>query len=140
MPELPEVETVVRGLQDPLTSQRIEEVQVDDERLLRNASPEEFKSEVIHQPISKVERLGKYIVFHLTENLLFAIHLRMTGRLLLCGNEDANTDYRRLQLGLTRHQLVMDDMRRFGTLDLLHSVNEDPLGGIGLEPLGESYT
>lgn len=83
MPELPEVETVVRYLRPLLTGKIVRQFQVLNgwSKVVQGSSPETFARHVVGQKIIHVQRRGKFIVWNLTAGNVF-IHLRMTGRLL----------------------------------------------------------
>ncbi len=73
------------------------------------------------------------------EEKLVVIHLRMTGKLLVLP-ADKTTEYQRISfLFQEGEKLVMDNMRRFGTLDLLEFEAEEPLASLGLEPFRDEY-
>ena len=123
MPELPEVETVVRDLRPQLSGRRIESVQLARDplvlgRLIRYPRPRQFAARLRGRTIRTVERRGKYIVMPLDQNgQRFVIHLGMTGHLRVWEPEEAvvkHTHFRaRLDSGL---ELRYDDPRQFGRL------------------------
>jgi formamidopyrimidine-DNA glycosylase len=123
MPELPEVETVVRDLRSQLTGRRIETVKLTSDplvlsRLIRYPTPRSFAARLRGQTIRTVERRGKYIVMPLGENgRRFVVHLGMTGHLRGWEPEEAtvkHTHFRALlDSGL---ELRYDDPRQFGRL------------------------
>lgn len=82
MPELPEVQTIVSDLQKTLPGLRIAVVQTDWEKMFKNISFEYFKKEVVGEKILKVERKGKNILIHLSQNKTILVHQKMTGHLL----------------------------------------------------------
>ena len=83
MPELPEVETVRRQLEPELVGRRIEKVSVLDERLTRPEPPRAVERAVAGRAVEAVGRRGKYLLIELDGKRTLAIHLRMTGNLLL---------------------------------------------------------
>jgi formamidopyrimidine-DNA glycosylase len=123
MPELPEVETVVRDLRPQLTGRRIESVQLARDplvlgRVIRYPRPRQLAARLRGRTIRAVERRGKYIVMPLDQNgQRFVIHLGMTGHLRVWEPEEAvvkHTHFRaRLDSGL---ELRYDDPRQFGRL------------------------
>ncbi|MCB9397151.1 MAG: DNA-formamidopyrimidine glycosylase [Acidobacteria bacterium] len=113
MPELPEVETVVRGLRPDLIGQTIR-------------STEFFWAKTYHQPSAplegllgrtfhKLDRRGKYIVAHLDVGYLW-IHLRMTGRLYFSQHLQGEDRWTRAALGLDSRYLIFSDARKFGRI------------------------
>lgn len=80
MPELPEVEVVVRGLRPHITGKKFKKIEIRKEKLT-NFSVAEFAALLSDQEISKVERIGKMIVIYLEDKVL-VFHLKMTGQLV----------------------------------------------------------
>lgn len=99
MPELPEVETVVRGLQQVLPGKRILAV-------------ENAPAEAVQQRIQAVSRYGKFIVLHTSAGLLF-VHLGMTGQLTV---SEESGKFTRARLWLEDLVLRYDDIRKFGKI------------------------
>lgn len=115
MPELPEVETVCRGLRAQILGRRIEGVEVRNAAVIhQNLAPEEFAARLIGRSICGVERRGKYILIVLDQGWLVC-HLRMTGKLLVRAQEAAPELHTHvvfaLDGGLALHY---NDVRRFG--------------------------
>ena len=125
MPELPEVETVVRDLRPQLSGRRIVDVELGRDpaalaRVIRHPGPRAFRQRLRGQTIASVERRGKYIVMPLGhDGQRFIVHLGMTGHLRAWEPEEApvkHTHFRaRLDSGL---ELRYDDSRQFGRLSL----------------------
>ena len=90
MPELPEVETVVRSLA-PLVGRRIVSADFRCRRILRGADPRALAARIQGRGIAGVRRYGKFIVVSLAGGGFLVIHLGMTGRLLLGGPEGKHT-------------------------------------------------
>jgi formamidopyrimidine-DNA glycosylase len=130
MPELPEVEIVVRDLRPQLSGRRVESVHLSRDplilaRLIRYPAPSQFGRRLRGRTIRAVERRGKYIVMPLENNgQRLIVHLGMTGHLRLWEPEEAavkHTHFRALlDSGL---ELRYDDPRQFGRL-LLGSQDE----------------
>ena len=139
MPELPEVETVVRSLQSRINGYTIDRIKIRDEKLLRDLKPDHLKRRAEGKRITDIRRRGKYILLEVGGEKLVVIHLRMTGKLLVLPS-DETTEYQRISFQFQEgEKLVLDNMRRFGTLDLLESEAEEPLASLGLEPFREEY-
>src|SRR3954465_2006658 len=83
MPELPEVETVRRQLEPELVGRRITSAEVLDERLTRPEPPDAVAGAVSNREVTAVARRGKYLLVGLEGGRTLALHLRMTGNLLL---------------------------------------------------------
>ena len=75
MPELPEVETVVRGLRGPLIGRRVEGLWHDWPRTIHSPNPAEFAARIAGQTFRAVERRAKYILCY-TEDELLVVHLK----------------------------------------------------------------
>lgn len=112
MPELPEVETVVRSLAPRLTGRRIERAQFFSHFVVRQDFGE-LVAQVRGQLIQSVRRHGKFIVLDLSHGAL-SIHLGMTGKLLL---EAQAGPYTRALFELDQGLLVYDDIRHFGRIE-----------------------
>jgi formamidopyrimidine-DNA glycosylase len=141
MPELPEVETVVRGLREPLVGRRIENVWYERQNVIQMPSAEQFSARIKGQTVKAITRRAKYILCQLDHDIL-AIHLKMTGRLFVAAPENQPPEDRwvRLRLGLDNgEELCFSDARRFGRVYLAGSVEEiTPL--LGPEPLEDTFT
>lgn len=119
MPELPEVESVVRGLKH-LEGQRLRELLVVDARVWFES--ELAAAEIAGQRLREVSRRGKYLVLRF-EGASLLQHLRMTGKMLEAGSPalpDLAGGPKRFQLRCTfrfeRNSVVFFDTRRFGTV------------------------
>jgi formamidopyrimidine-DNA glycosylase len=84
MPELPEVETVKRGLQKLIVGKKILAVNFDWPKSFPNSNYD-VENFMIGASISRVERRGKAILIRLSTNYTLAIHLKMTGQLVFVG-------------------------------------------------------
>jgi formamidopyrimidine-DNA glycosylase len=139
MPELPEVETIVRRLDPSLAGSQILKVDLRWERSLAEPGSVEFAKRLYHQTIQRVSRRGKFIRLHLTVGQLL-IHLRMSGDLDIKVGEYSPEKHDRLVLGLSGDRsLVFKDTRKFGRVWL----TTDPdkvLGALGPEPLVDAFT
>lgn len=82
MPELPEVETVRRGVEDAVIGRRISEVNVLGRRTVRRQSPAELRSRLLGRRLVSAGRRGKFLLLSLDDGAVLVVHLRMTGQLL----------------------------------------------------------
>lgn len=120
MPELPEVEHVVRGLRGAVLGQRILAVDVNLPRLLSGVSSRTFKRKLRGARIDGVSRRGKYILIELDSLDVLLVHLRMTGKFLCIGSEQPLPPYPHVVFYLDDdRRLVFADMRQFGRMRLL---------------------
>lgn len=142
MPELPEVETIVRDLAPRLADRQIVGVQVWDPLLVRFPQGEDFNRRITGRIIRSLTRRGKYIVGHLSGGLTLLVHLRMTGRLLI--DLPPGEKYQRAVMDLADGtRLWYCDLRRFGDMWAFWPGEEDELGGysqLGLEPLSSELS
>ena len=120
MPELPEVETVVRNLTTTLTGVQIEGIRCLFPGVLGQA-PQEFCRTLEGRTFTGFGRHGKYIFFLLSGDTAVALHLRMTGQLLLAPVAHPPDKHTHLELTLARQErkLVYRDVRKFGRFTLL---------------------
>lgn len=120
MPELPEVEHVVRGLRRAVLGRRILAVDLNLLRLLSAPSPATFKRKLRGARIDAISRRGKYILFKLDSHDVLLVHLRMTGKFLCIGKDDPLPVYTHVVFYLDDdRRLVFSDMRQFGRLRLI---------------------
>jgi formamidopyrimidine-DNA glycosylase len=130
MPELPEVETVVRSLA-PLVGRRIVSAEFRSLRVLRGGDPDGMAAALAGRRIAGIERYGKFIVIPLEGGGYLLIHLGMTGRLLLGGPIGKHTH---VILTLEDGVLMFDDSRQFGCFQLSHEFPAR-VARLGPEPL-----
>lgn len=142
MPELPEVETVVRELQRRLPGRRFTRAQVFWERTIANMSPAAFVERIVGRSIEGSDRRAKYVVVRLGEGLRLVVHLRMSGRLLVEPAGEPLNPYTRVALDLDDGmRLVFNDTRKFGRIWLVDQAELDHLFvRLGPEPLVEEFT
>lgn len=112
VPELPEVETVVRSLRPIITGQRIIAAEFLQLRVLRG-SPDETSAALAGRRITGVERYGKFIAIRLDRGYLM-VHLGMTGRVLVDAEQ---TKWTHAIFTLERNTVLYDDPRQFGRLE-----------------------
>ena len=138
VPELPEVETIVRQLRPEVVGRRITAAEVSWPRSVARPSARVFCRGLTGRRIEALWRRAKYFVFDLDDGRHLVGHLRMSGRLFV--GEDPSPPYTRASFALDdgRH-LAFTDVRKFGRLALVDSV-EAYLPQIGPEPLGEEMT
>ena len=146
MPELPEVETVRRGLENHLTGRLIERVEL--RRLdLRFPFPEGFAALLRGRLIESVERRAKYLLIRLEGNVTWMCHLGMTGRWTLLGAnsseaDDGSHDWVVVHLD-DGGRAVFSDHRRFGFMDHFETSEQNRnrfLSKLGPEPTPDHLT
>src|SRR6266478_2389299 len=141
MPELPEVEILVRHLGSRLPQKTIRSIEVRRSRVLCGTSEEEFKRALLGAKFTGLSRRGKYLLFALRpaltrKPLTMLGHLGMTGRMYLCPKEAQLPRHAAIVMELGSERFVFEDTRYFGKLTLeLSATNE-----LGPEPLGSEFT
>jgi len=150
LPELPEVETIRRILDERFRGARLVDLKVRCHRLLRRPeTPEAFASALVGRTLSGVGRRGKYLLFRWVneargDELVLVSHLRMEGRYREASPRDPWKKHTYLAFFFSDGRvLAYDDVRKFGTFDLLE---EDelfffpPLQKLGPEPFDPEFT
>ena len=162
MPELPEVETIARDLEESLVGKRFVSVAIYWPGVIACPSVEAFQRGIVGRAVTGVSRRGKYLIIHLTspsqpaageEESTLLVHLRMTGK--LCGKKTRSprTKHTHLILELQAEErtshgehgtdnhvwLHYIDPRKFGRFYLV-SDSSEVVGGLGPEPLSPDFT
>ncbi len=149
MPELPEVETVRRGLIDKLCGRVVRSVQVLRPASIAHPSPDEFAKALQGRRFEDIERRGKYLLFTLDKGAKLGAHLRMSGRLLVLKpaqeNKNVRTEHVRVRIELDDGCVFLfEDMRVFGRLWFIPAqvpVEQivSGLADLGVEPLSADF-
>ena len=142
MPELPEVETVVRGLRPVLegaTLVRAEARRAD----LRIPIPPDFSARLVGKTVRAVRRRAKYILAELADGGLLIVHLGMSGRLCIDRGDPDLLPHDHIVLKTDRGDTIrLNDPRRFGLVafDHVDTIDRHRLfAGAGPEPLGNEF-
>jgi formamidopyrimidine-DNA glycosylase len=141
MPELPEVETVARGLREVLPGRRVLSVRLGKTDFIDD--PAALEQDLPGGTFARIRRLGKYLLLDLeprktpAEESSLLIHLGMTGQISVCPPETPIELHTHVFLALDDgRELRYNDVRRFGRMALLaNGAHERVLGGLGVEPL-----
>lgn len=138
MPELPEVETIRRGLEKRILAKKINRVEINTDRMVKKPSPKRFKEEVEGKNFTQVIRRGKYLILVLSSGKKIVIHLRMTGQLIY-GRRDTKN---RVSFLLSNGKyLNLNDKRHLGEIRLVENWEKVPgIAKMGMEPLEDSFT
>ncbi|MEI6780747.1 MAG: bifunctional DNA-formamidopyrimidine glycosylase/DNA-(apurinic or apyrimidinic site) lyase, partial [Verrucomicrobiota bacterium] len=141
MPELPEVEVLVRHLRPLLENRTVRAVRVNRAKVVAPASTHQFAQVLRGARFCGLTRRGKYLVFRFRkpgtqEPLTLVGHLGMTGRMYLLPANAQLPKHAAVVLDLGRENFVFEDTRYFGRLTLEASA----LGRLGPEPLGAEFT
>ena len=138
MPELPEVETIVRDLNKSLRGKIISEGIVHDPFVLRQ-KPNDFIKRLKAQAVTTVTRRGKAVIVHLASGEFLVIQLMMTGQLVFNGPPDKHT---RVKFVFSDGScLLYNDQRRFGQLRVVSHLSEvKHFNILGPEPFSKEFT
>ncbi len=141
MPELPEVETVVRDLRPVLVGQSFSELSTTVPAVvLPSVSAYE---DLRGLKVLSVERRGKYIHIFFERDLVMTIHLRMTGRIILQNFDDEPLKYERTRIDFSESSLRFCDLRKFGRVWVSRVSDYEEMTGVsrlGVEPLSEDFS
>jgi len=143
MPELPEVEHVVRALRPVVVGRRIVAAELNLKRIAPGVSRKRFNLELKNAVVHAVGRRGKYILFELESGALLTTHLRMTGKFVAISSDDKLPAYAHVVFYLDNDKrLVFCDMRQFGRMQIVKNGQRLPteLGALAPEPLSEEFT
>ncbi|SLN44969.1 Formamidopyrimidine-DNA glycosylase [Roseovarius litorisediminis] len=151
MPELPEVETVRRGLAPVMEGAIIARADINRPDL-RWPFPKNMAARLTGQKVLGLRRRSKYILADLSSGQTLLIHLGMSGRMLISGDplgqfvHDHPAPERHDHVVLHMEngaRITFNDPRRFGAMDLMETANADAhplLAKLGPEPLGNSFS
>jgi formamidopyrimidine-DNA glycosylase len=144
MPELPEVEHVVRALRRAIGGRRIVAAELRQRKLAPGNSALSFARQLRGARIDDISRRGKYILIELSSGKVLMVHLRMTGKFLFLPVDAELPPYAHVVFYLDDdRQLVFCDMRQFGRMRIvpaarLHASRE--LSTLAPEPMSEAFS
>ena len=147
MPELPEVESVRRGLNELVVGETVEKVEVRWPRIIGSPSHNQFSRQLIGQTIEKVDRRGKFLLFYFTEDVMIS-HLRMEGKYALVEpEENGQLPIRGKHTHVIFYlesgkKLLYNDVRKFGRMHLVPKGEEfkhTSLMKLGPEPIAKDF-
>ncbi len=161
MPELPEVETIVRGLRKKILNLKIKDVWSNVENIIQKPEKlKDFKREVKGEIIKDIKRRGKNILIYLSNNKVILVHQKMSGHLLYGEWKKENDDWvavnskklaqdrwnKYLHLIIffeNEKQLALSDLRKFAKVEVWKEDNlkkDKNFKKLGPEPLKEDFT
>ena len=143
MPELPEVEHVVRALSPLVTGRRILAAELNLKRIAPGISRPAFDRRLRNLVITGVGRRGKYILFKLESGQVLTTHLRMTGKFVSLTTDQNLPPYAHVVFYLDdERRLVFCDMRQFGRMQIFKDPLRPPkeLQALAPEPLSDEFT
>lgn len=137
MPELPEVETIKNTLNELILNKKIKSVDVLRKQTI-DGDNSEFSDSLKNQKIIGFERVGKFIIFKLSNELVLISHLRMEGRYFLKEEKEKITKHDLVVFHFSDNtKLIYNDTRRFGRIKLSNTkkyLKEEPLSNVGPDP------
>jgi formamidopyrimidine-DNA glycosylase len=140
VPELPEVETVRRGLAASVTGRRIAAVEVHDRRL-RKPVPRDFAARLTGRRIDRVRRRAKYLLLDLDDGAVWLVHLGMTGTMVVVPRVEARRTHTHVVVELDDGRTIrFHDPRRFGLMRVGTAERLAELTVLGPEPLDPAFS
>lgn len=140
MPELPEVETVRRGLADAVTGRRVTAVQVHEHRLRRPLA-RDFAARLTGRRIEDVRRRAKYLLLDLDDGASWLVHLGMTGTMVVLPADEPRRIHTHVVATLDDGRtLRFHDPRRFGLMRVGPAAELAELAALGPEPLAPDFS
>lgn len=143
MPELPEVETVRRGLTKLVEGSTIKSVDVLYPKMV-NLPPKDFENALKGKKIDRIDRRGKYLLIRLSDHLTIVSHLRMEGKYDVEPDGAPLDKHTHVVFHLTNgRELRYNDTRKFGRMNLVDTGTEMSVAGlktIGPEPTEQALT
>lgn len=143
MPELPEVEHVVRALRPAIVGRRILAAELNLKRTAPDISRPAFNRTLRNAVITAVGRRGKYILMEFESGQLLTTHLRMTGKFVSLSPDDSLPPYAHVVFYLDNdRRLVFCDMRQFGRMRIISNPAKLPkeLLALAPEPLAPEFS
>ncbi|SHO51445.1 bifunctional DNA-formamidopyrimidine glycosylase/DNA-(apurinic or apyrimidinic site) lyase [Desulfopila aestuarii] len=146
MPELPEVETICRGIRPHIIDRAIEKISYSGKKLRIAVPIDEIRDTLIGRRITGVRRRAKFILVEMEDKSLLAIHLGMTGNLGIFSPERKIAKHCHLQFLLSDGmELRYADARRFGSIQALSSeeareIENSLFRTTGPEPFSDEFT
>ncbi len=140
MPELPEVEVLVRRLAPLLPGRKIQKADVRRARIVLPSTPEEFSRKLRGATFVQLSRRGKYLLFEMRgsggKTFPLVGHLGMTGRMYLAAAKKALPKHAAAVFHLGAENFVFEDTRYFGRMTL----DTSGIKALGPEPLSDEFT
>ncbi|QAS70113.1 bifunctional DNA-formamidopyrimidine glycosylase/DNA-(apurinic or apyrimidinic site) lyase [Oenococcus sicerae] len=144
MPELPEVETVRRGLKKYFANEKIQQVKLLYPKLLVT-DEKQFLKRVTGSIVTRIDRRGKFLLIRLDNQSTIVSHLRMEGRYSVEESDQAPHKHTEAIFQLVNgNQVFYDDTRKFGRMQLVKTGDEakavKSIGSMGPEPTEQTLT
>ncbi len=144
MPELPEVEHVVRALRRAVLGRQIVATEIRLPKLISPTSPSVFNNKLKGSRISGIGRRGKFILIDLDSGKVLVVHLRMTGKFLVLTPDDPLPPHAHAVFYLDdERRLVFRDQRQFGVMKLVANsrlLNTKGITELAPEPFSDEFS
>ncbi|MCB9747175.1 MAG: bifunctional DNA-formamidopyrimidine glycosylase/DNA-(apurinic or apyrimidinic site) lyase [Candidatus Omnitrophica bacterium] len=144
MPELPEVETIKRDLEQKIVGLRIDGIKVFDKRVIQNKNINVYKKYLVGANIERIIRRGKALIITFDNHWHLFVQVKMTGHLVYgkCLRQHNETTETKVVFKLSNGKFLnYNDHRTFGWLYLVDNLNKiSYLNNIGPEPLGDVFS
>jgi formamidopyrimidine-DNA glycosylase len=144
MPELPEVETIRRGLERVLVGQTVCQIKIRETRLRRPVNVPRLKKWITGQRVRALSRRAKYLLCEMENHAHLVVHLGMSGRLLYCEKKLPLQKHDHVRFVFNNgHELRFCDPRRFGLIDAVPPQKLPEyvhFRNLGPEPLSPDFT
>jgi formamidopyrimidine-DNA glycosylase len=141
MPELPEVETIKRDLEERIVGLKIQKIEIRDARVIRGISKEQFTKSLRGQTFTDIHRRGKALIFDFTPGKKkLVVQLMMTGQFILAAERQSDKAVKVILALSNGEYLHYNDQRLFGRLQLVEELTDIPyFHGLGPEPLAREF-
>lgn len=136
MPELPEVRTVSKHLNNRIKNLIVSDVIITLDKIIKDISPSDFKNKILGEKIISVSNEGKWIVIHLTNEQNIIVHLRLEGKFRTQSDPNIKTEHDHITLVFNDGtKLYFNDTRQFGTFHLRGSNYRlvPPISNLGMD-------
>lgn len=144
MPELPEVETVKRTLEEKIVGSRFQGLKVLMPKIIKADEVDDLAGAISGKRVVRMGRRGKYLLVYLEGSLVLVVHLRMTGQLVHTEAEQELAKHTHVVFNLDNGcQLRFIDQRQFGRIYLVAENALDVISGLknmGMEPFDPDFT
>ncbi|MDD5456847.1 MAG: bifunctional DNA-formamidopyrimidine glycosylase/DNA-(apurinic or apyrimidinic site) lyase [Candidatus Margulisbacteria bacterium] len=144
MPELPEVETICRDLALAVKNDSIKSVDVLDSFNLREIKADDFSGILRDKTVIDVRRLGKMIDIALSDSYHLLIHLRMTGKITLCGKTCNTITHKKIIFNMRKAgEMILSDIRKFAVIYLKQGAEYKKISyitNLGVDPLSAAFS
>lgn len=145
MPELPEVQSMIDNLiEENCLNKKITNIRTIMPKLFKNCNFNDFYNHLIGEKIINITRKGKYLIFHLSNDKVFVVHLRMEGKLFFQEkSEEYDKKHVLVFIEMGEKELRYQDTRRFGTFTIYYEndyLDSKELNKLAFDPLDKNFS